>query len=173
MDVTAPDAQKSCPGYKASNVRTSDSGVLADLILAGPRCNVYGNDIEALVLDVEYQSKERLSVKMYPKYLHPGNESLYILSDQFTGLPSTENDASKTDSDLEFVWSNSPSFQFKIVRQASGEVLFNTYGNVIVFEDQFLELKTSMVPDYNVYGLAENFHPFRLGNNYTQTFWNA
>lgn len=27
--------------------------------------------------------------------------------------------------------------------------------------------------DYNIYGLAESIHPFRLGNNFTQTFWNA
>jgi alpha-glucosidase len=25
--------------------------------------------------------------------------------------------------------------------------------------------------DYNVYGLAENIHDFRLGTNYTQTFY--
>jgi len=36
-----------------------------------------------------------------------------------------------------------------------------------------LELATSMVADYNVYGLAENIHDFRLGNNYTQTFYAA
>ena len=29
-----------------------------------------------------------------------------------------------------------------------------------------------MLPNYNVYGLAENVHDFRLGYNYTQTFWN-
>jgi alpha-glucosidase len=42
-----------------------------------------------------------------------------------------------------------------------------------VFEDQFLELVTNMVPDYNIYGLAASIHGFRLGNNWTQTFWNA
>jgi len=28
-----------------------------------------------------------------------------------------------------------------------------------------------MVDDYNLYGLAENTHDFRRGNNYTQTFY--
>lgn len=28
-----------------------------------------------------------------------------------------------------------------------------------------------MAQDYNIYGLAENIHDFRLGNNYTQTFY--
>lgn len=30
-----------------------------------------------------------------------------------------------------------------------------------------------MVPDYNVFGLAENTHDFRLGTNYTQVYGNA
>lgn len=141
--------------------------------MAGPACNVYGNDIEHLSLDVQYQSKERLAVKIVPKYLAPHNESLYTLSDQLTPLPTQQEHASKMDSDLEFVWSNEPSFQFKISRQSSGEVLFDTYGSKIIFEDQFLELTTSMVKDYNIYGLAAYIHSFRLGNNFTQTFWNA
>jgi alpha-glucosidase (family GH31 glycosyl hydrolase) len=44
---------------------------------------------------------------------------------------------------------------------------------VLVFEDQFIEIVTNMVNDYNVYGLAENIRNFRLGNNYTQTLFNA
>lgn len=72
-----------------------------------------------------------------------------------------------------FKWSNEPSFQFQIARQSSGEVIFDTFGSKIVFQDQFLELTTSMVPNYNLYGLAAYVHSFRLGNNFTQTFWNT
>lgn len=36
-----------------------------------------------------------------------------------------------------------------------------------------MELATSMVADYNVYGLAENIHDFRSRNNYTRTFYAA
>lgn len=173
MDVAAPNAQQICSGYKASNVKESSTGVSADLTLAGMACNVYGNDINELSLAVEYQSKERVSVRIFPKYLSAANESLYILSDALTPAPGAESGASNTSSDLIFNWSNEPSFQFEITRASSGEALFSTYGSVIVFEDQFLELRTSMVPEYNIYGLAENLHSFRLGNNYTQTFWNA
>lgn len=136
-------------------------------------CNVYGNDIEDLVLSVEYQSQNRLNVRIYPKYLGPANESLYILSPTLTPQPSAEAGSTKNNSDLVFTWSNTPSFQFKVSRASSGEVLFDTYGTIIVFEDQFLELVTSMVPDYNIYGLAESLRGFRLPNNFTQTFWNA
>ncbi|CAK4032302.1 alpha-glucosidase [Lecanosticta acicola] len=172
-DLTAPNAQSKCPGYTASNVKESDKGVTADLTMAGPACNVYGNDIEHLTLDVEYQSKERLAVRIFPKYLAPYNESLYMLSEYLTPLPSQEANASKSTSDLQFTWSNEPSFQFRISRTSSGEVIFDTYGSNIIFEDQFLELTTAMVPNYNIYGLAAYIHSFRLGNNFTQTFWNA
>jgi len=173
MDLTAPNAQLVCPGYTASNVKESSNGVTADLTLAGQGCNVYGTDIQDLVLDVQYQSKERLAVRIFPKYLAPSNQSLYLLSDMLTPQPSAEAGTSKTNSDLSFTWSNIPSFSFKVTRVSSGDVLFDTTGKRIVFEDQFLELSTAMVPEYNIYGLAGTLRGFRIPNNYTQTFWNA
>jgi alpha-glucosidase len=173
MDPTAPNAQDECPGYKASNVKETSNSITADLAIAGQGCNVYGNDITDLSLTVEYQSKERLAVRITPKHLAPSNESLYLLSSDFTPQPGFEDGCSKDTSDLTFTWTNDPSFQFRIARASSGEVIFDTYGHKIVFEDQFLELVTNMVPDYNIYGLAASIHGFRLGNNWTQTFWNA
>jgi len=32
-----------------------------------------------------------------------------------------------------------------VLRQSSGEELFSTYGHVLVFEDQYVELVTNMV----------------------------
>lgn len=173
MDLTAPNAQTVCPGYKASNVQESIYGVIADLTLGGPACNVYGNDIQDLVLNVQYQSKQRVAVRITPKYLAPQNHSLYILDPRLTpvGLPMA--DSTHRTSDLKFSWTNEPSFGFQISRVKTGEVIFNTYGKKLVFEDQFLELSTAMVPDYNVYGFAESLRGFRLGTNFTQTFWNA
>lgn len=46
----------SCPGYKASNVKTTGNGMTASLTLAGTACNVYGTDLDELTLTVEYQS---------------------------------------------------------------------------------------------------------------------
>ena len=150
VDLTAPNAQAVCSGYKASNLIESSYGLTADLTLAGQPCHVYGNDIHDLTLTVEYQSKNRLAVRIHPKFLAPSNESLYLLSPFLTPQPGIESGASKANSDLVFTWTNDPSFQFKVSRAGSGEVLFDTYGKVIVFEDQFIELVTSMVPEYNV-----------------------
>jgi alpha-glucosidase len=47
-----------CPGYAASNVVKTDSGLTADLTLAGTACNVYSDDISDLKLVVEYQTSE-------------------------------------------------------------------------------------------------------------------
>lgn len=46
----------SCPGYTASAVTTTETGLTAQLTLAGPGCNTYGIDLENLTLLVEYQT---------------------------------------------------------------------------------------------------------------------
>jgi alpha-glucosidase len=46
----------SCPGYSASNVEKSGTGLSADLSLAGSPCNTYGKDIENLRLTVSYDT---------------------------------------------------------------------------------------------------------------------
>lgn len=46
----------SCPGYTASNVVQTDSGLTASLSLAGDACNIYGYELPYLTLLVEYQT---------------------------------------------------------------------------------------------------------------------
>ena len=46
----------SCPGYTASDVVQTDSGLTASLTLAGDTCNCYGYDLPDLTLLVEYQT---------------------------------------------------------------------------------------------------------------------
>ena len=50
------DPLAGCPGYKASRVQTTTSGLTADLTLAGKACNVYGADLKDLTLEVVYES---------------------------------------------------------------------------------------------------------------------
>jgi alpha-glucosidase len=45
-----------CPGYTASNLQNDGSRVTADLTIAGTACNVYGDDLTDLKLEVEYQT---------------------------------------------------------------------------------------------------------------------
>ena len=168
----AKNAQAVCPGYTASNVKTSDTSITADLALAGSPCNVYGTDVDALSLFVEYQTDQRLHVSIIPTTITPANESWYILSTVFVPDAKQEGGSAST-SDLKFTWSNTPSFSFEVTREKTGDVLFSTTGTKLVFENQFIEFVTAESENYNVYGLGETIHGLRLGNNFTKTIYAA
>lgn len=172
-DPEAVDAQSVCPGYSASNVVRTISGLTASLKLAGTACNLYGTDIETLNLTVEYQSADRLAVKISPAVIDSSNASQYIIPDNIVQRPSTDPDAdaSSLTSDLEFVWSNKPTFSFSVIRVSTGDKLFSTENTILVFENQFVEFVSTLPENYNLYGLGESIHSLRLGNNYTKTIY--
>ena len=51
-----PAVLDACPGYKAVNVEKYGSTLTADLSLAGKACNVFGQDIQQLKLEVTYET---------------------------------------------------------------------------------------------------------------------
>ncbi|KAI0450527.1 glycoside hydrolase family 31 protein [Xylaria acuta] len=171
-DPEAVDPQSVCPGYKALNVAETTLGFTADLILAGNPCDVYGTDVEALSLIVEYQAADRLHIEILPKYTGQTNRSWFVLPEALVPKPKAEVDATP-ESDLDFSWSDEPTFSFSITRKSTGNVLFTTEGSRLVYEDQFIEFKSALPDNYNLYGLGETIHGFRLGNNLTRTLYNA
>jgi alpha-glucosidase len=171
-DTEAVSAQDVCPGYKASNVIRTAHGMTADLTLAGKACNVYGTDVENLRLTVEYQSSDRLHVEITPTYIGPSNSSWFILPEGLVPKPTIDIGGA-VDSDLEFVYSNEPTFSFAVLRQSTGDVLFTSNGTKLVFENQFIEFASSLPENYNLYGLGEVIHGLRMGNNFTRTFYAA
>ncbi|KAJ4297283.1 hypothetical protein N0V88_004201 [Collariella sp. IMI 366227] len=172
-DPEAVDAQEVCPGYKATNVQSSNSGFTADLDLAGKPCNVYGNDVEHLSLAVEFQTDDRVHIEIKPRYITPENETWFILPEVLIPRPAHNTNYQKDDSDFTVSWSNTPSFSFTVKRKATDDVLFTTEGKVLVYEDQFIEFVSALPEDYNLYGLGEVMHAFRLGNNLTRTLFAA
>lgn len=44
-----------CPGYIATNIKTTSSALTANLVLGGTACNVHGADLEHLQLSVVYE----------------------------------------------------------------------------------------------------------------------
>lgn len=168
-DSKAVNPQTVCPGYKASNVKKTTNGFLADLDLAGEACNVYGTDIEALSLLVEFQAVDRLHVEILPRYVGPENYTWFILPEELIPKPQVEGnpDSYIESSDLLFTWVNEPTFSFQVSRKSTGDVLFNTTGSELVYENQFIEFGSSLPEKYNLYGLGEVIHGFRLGNNLT------
>ncbi|KAG9083531.1 hypothetical protein FS749_005959 [Ceratobasidium sp. UAMH 11750] len=154
----------SCKGYTAKNVKTTSHGMTAQLSLAA-ECGIYGKDIEQLKLEVTYEDKSRIHVKISDlagkRYEVP--KSVF---------PRPTSKVSSSSSDIVFKYVASP-FSFSISRKKTGEVLFDTKGSTLVFEEQYLRLKTAVPNNANIYGLGEHTSPFRLDPfNTTRTLWN-
>ncbi|OAA65035.1 alpha-glucosidase [Cordyceps fumosorosea ARSEF 2679] len=162
---TSNNALEKCPGYTASNVQTTDSGLTAELTLAGTACNVYGEDLKDLILQVTYETDNRLHVKIQDA----GNQ-VYQVPESVFARSSAKTTASA--SHLQFAHTASP-FSFKVTRRDTGEVLFDTSAASLVFESQYLRLRTALPSDPYLYGLGEHSDPFRLNTTaYIRTLWN-
>ncbi len=179
-DPKKVNPQAVCPGYKATSVTPlrapqsgSRGGFMAYLDLAGAPCNVYGNDIAQLVLTVEHQAADRLHVGITPRYMGADNASWFELPEELVPKPSGSYGPSGGETGLDFNWTNVPTFGFTVIRRTNGDVLFSTNGTRLVFEDQFIEFVSALPENYNLYGLGEVIHGFRLGNNLTRTMYAA
>lgn len=72
---------------------------------------------------------------------------------------------------IAFSYTSSP-FSFAVQRKATAETIFNSSGSDLIFESQYLRLRTSLPPNPNLYGLGEHTDPLRLNTtNYTRTLW--
>jgi hypothetical protein len=166
-DAEAANPQTVCPGYHASNVQQTSHGFTAELDLAGEPCNVYGNEINNLTLLVEYQADDRLHVHIHPRFIAPENVTWFILPEELIPRPKAEAAACQSSNMMDLYWSNEPTFSFTVKRSATNDTLFTTEGTVLVFEDQFIEFGSALPENYNLYGLGEVMHGFRLNNNLT------
>jgi alpha-glucosidase len=141
--------------------------------LAGKACNAYGTDVDSLNFTLEYLSSTRVNIQITPSHVDSSNASWYNLSEDVVPRPKADKKASAKDSDFDVSWSNEPSFGFKVARKATGDVLFNTIGSKLVYENQFIEFVTALPDDYNLYGLGEHIQQLRLLKNSTFTLYAA
>ncbi|KAF2005735.1 glycoside hydrolase family 31 protein [Amniculicola lignicola CBS 123094] len=153
-----------CPGYKASNFKRTDSGITADLTLAGSGCNIHGQDLEDLRFLAEYQTDSRLHVIIYDK-----DEQVYQVPDFV--VPRPEGSTSAEDSLLDVSIEEQP-FSFTVTRKGNNEAIFTTKGSPIIFETQYWRLRTSLPSDPSLYGLGEHTDSLRLPTSkYVRTLW--
>lgn len=74
---------------------------------------------------------------------------------------------------MRFNYTEDP-FSFQITRTESSEVLFDSSAAGLVFEDQYLRMRTHLPTNANIYGFGEHSDSFRLGTEgHTITIWNA
>lgn len=180
--VVDPKLLDSCPGYTATGVQTRPNGLSAQLVLGEKPCNVFGDDIHRLSLDVVYETSrlylsnnfsfikelkdDRIHVKIsdasFPRYEVP--ESVFPRP-QGKGYTTSETAV------IGFNYTTSP-FSFSIYRKTTREVLFSTASHPIIFEPQYIRVKTSIPAHANIYGLGEHTQPFHLPtSNTTLTLW--
>ncbi|KAH9009114.1 alpha-glucosidase [Lactarius deliciosus] len=161
-----PAELDACPGYKATDVKVAGPTLTAKLVLAGEPCNVFGNDTKTLDLAVTYETETRIHLK-----ITDASSARYEVPESVLPRPSADPHVRMEAVQLEFKYTTSP-FSFNISRARSGEVLFTTTSHPLIFEPQYLRLKTTLPAAANIYGLGEHTEPFRLdASNTTRTLW--
>ncbi|KAJ4381487.1 hypothetical protein N0V86_002846 [Didymella sp. IMI 355093] len=156
-----------CPGYTATNVDVTDSGLTADLTLAGTACNAYSEDLQELKLVVEHQTDDRLHVKIY-------DAGLNMFQVQEEALPRPANNKTASSKAAVRFDITAQPFGFKVVRNSNNETIFDTAGTPLIFEKQYVHLRTTLPKNPNLYGLGEHSDSFRFHtNNYRRSFLNS
>ena len=90
----------------------------------------------------------------------------YEIPEDLIPRPGASDDAGQDTAAINFNYTESP-FSFTVYRTSTDEVLFNTASHTLIFEDQYLRVKTSLPDGANIYGLGEHTHGFRLDNHDT------
>ncbi|KAH7923368.1 glycoside hydrolase family 31 protein [Leucogyrophana mollusca] len=162
-----------CPGYALESLVESDTGLTALLELAGPACNAFGEDIKSLAIEVTYESRARVHVKIFDT----ANKQ-FTIPESVIARPPAPAVSYKSDSDLVFNYNPLP-FAFWITRRSEPDAapLFDTRasslpptpiapvittddstaldGFPLVFEDQYLQVTSALPHGTNIYGLGE------------------
>jgi len=85
--------------------------------------------------------------------------------------PENENTAA-SDAALQFNIVEKP-FSFTVTRKENNEVLFNTSSVPLIFEKQYVRLRTKLPANPNIYGLGEHSDSFRFKSTYQRVLLNA
>jgi len=107
----------------------------------------YGAEIESVFVDVEFQERERIRIKIYD-----ATRERYEVPSL---IPSPPGQAQNPLYDI--VFGQLPSFHFRILRRSTGTVLFDSSLGGLKISDQFLQI-AARLPSTNVYGFGETKH---------------
>lgn len=101
--------------------------------------------------------------------IYDANEQVYQVPESV--VPRVEGrKGARPHSALKFTYEEEP-FSFTVTRD--DEVLFDTSASNLIFQSQYLNLRTWLPEDPYLYGLGEHTDSLRLPTtNYTRTIWN-
>ena len=117
--------------------------------------------------DIFGPSATRIHVK-----ITDANDTRYEVPESVLPRPTAGPSVDPSTAAIQFNYTTSP-FSFSIYRDSTGETLFSTASHPLIFEPQYLRVKTELPTNPNLYGLGEHTDTFRLPTeNFTRTFWN-
>ncbi|ORX93495.1 hypothetical protein K493DRAFT_148432, partial [Basidiobolus meristosporus CBS 931.73] len=156
-----------CNGYRVVNSVSFVRGFSADLKLNEPGCQLYGKDIKELTVQVSFETKRRLRIKIIDR-----EQQRYEVPESV--LPRPPIDYSEKDYEYRFSFTRSP-FTFAVSRSDTDEVIFNSSVpglDSLIFQEKYLEISSQLPVDANIYGLGEFVGPLRRDPKATrQTIW--
>lgn len=166
FDHNATDANQVAPGYDLLNISGTNTGLTGILKLRGKPENIYGYDYDFLNLTVQYQADKRLNVRIAPVNL----TDVFLVPESVVPLPKVES----VEVSSEFLFKyQKEQFGFSVIRKSTGEELFSTIGNPLVFENQFIQLNTTLPKNHRLSGLGEAIHGSRLTPGTNRTIYDA
>jgi hypothetical protein len=146
-----------CQGYQLTSASVITGGVDGVLSLIG-NCSAYGPDYSTLNLSVRFETDDRLRVQIADAeglaHTVPTNVDYAIGAWQPISADGSGGSTNET-SNLAFEWKENP-FSFAIKSKKSGEVLFDTEGAALIFEEQYLRLRTKLPEGSNIQGLGQH-----------------
>ena len=124
------------------------------------------NDVTSDGCSHTYSPETRIHLK-----ISDASSIRYEVPESVFPRPAVDPNVRPDAAQIKFTYTTAP-FSFNISRSCTGEVLFTTVNHVLIFEPQYLRLKTTLPPMANIYGLGEHTEPFRLDvTNTTRTLW--
>jgi alpha-glucosidase len=158
--VVNPDVSSGAAGYHVQGgAQRTKTGLHLPLKLNNGKKNIFGKTIDSLSVDVSFDSAERLHVKIADT---AGKQ--YLVPNSPLGFERPKISHAASHLNYDFHYTEKP-FSFKVVRKSDKEVLFDTTGQPLVFEDQYLELTTKVPDNANIYGFGELTGAYRRNNN--------
>uniref|UniRef100_D8PUM4 beta-glucosidase n=1 Tax=Schizophyllum commune (strain H4-8 / FGSC 9210) TaxID=578458 RepID=D8PUM4_SCHCM len=156
-----PARLDACAGYNLASVEQADNQQLRATLKQAGNCGVFGDDIPELMLEVTYETNQRIHMK-----ITDAANQRYEIPEDLIPRPGASDEVGQDTAEINFNYTESP-FSFTVYRTSTNEVLFNTASYPLIFEDQYLRVKTSLPDAANMYGLGEHTHGFRLDNHDT------
>lgn len=142
----------SCQGYQLTQATILDNGAGVDgtLQLLG-NCSAFGPDYNTLSLTVRYETDDRIRVRIVDS-----EGRAHVVPDDVASWPEIGTSGSSNDSsNLFFEWEENP-FSFRITRKSDSEVIFDTTGQALIFEQQYLRVRSSLAEGSHIQGLGQH-----------------